>query len=115
VPLITQSDAGTENYGVANAQTMFRQRLDPTLTGTLQHRWMRKKQNIKAEANWSVFRRDFTPGFENLFDRGVNQGWYDADNSLEKYVAIHLSSTLWTYIMIASFLDGSLSLGFSMR
>jgi hypothetical protein len=65
---------------------MIRQRLDPTLVGTLQHRWMVKKMNIKSEGNWSVFRRDFTPGFESMFDKGVNNGWYNVNNALEKYV-----------------------------
>jgi hypothetical protein len=27
---------------------------------------------------------DFAPGFENLFDEGVNNGLYDASNPLEK-------------------------------
>jgi len=65
-------------------QTLFL--LDPTLVGTLQHRWMRNKTNIKSEANWSVFRRDFTPGFESVLDLGVNNGWYDVNHALEKYV-----------------------------
>jgi hypothetical protein len=65
---------------------MIRQRLDPTLVGTLQHRWMVKKMNIKSEANWSVFRRDFTPGFKSMFEKGVNSGWYDVNKALEKYV-----------------------------
>jgi len=84
VPLITQSDPGTENYGVANAHMMICHRLDSSLSDTLQHRWMRDKQNIKSEINWSIFRRDFTPGFEDLFDHGVNSGWYDVSNALEK-------------------------------
>jgi hypothetical protein len=44
---------------------------------------MRDKTNIKSEANWSVFRRDFTPGFETLFDHGVNHGYYNKDDALE--------------------------------
>lgn len=43
IPLITQSDPGSENYGIANCQTVTRQRLDPSLQGSLQHRWMNKK------------------------------------------------------------------------
>jgi hypothetical protein len=84
VPLVTQSNPGSENYGVANAHTMIRHRLDPSLSDTLQHRWMRKKQNIKPEINWSIFRRDFAPGFEDLLDHGVNMGWYDIGNPTEK-------------------------------
>jgi hypothetical protein len=53
------------------------------LAGTLQHRWKRKKNNVKYEANWSVFRREFAPGFD-LFESGVDQGWYSVDKPLEK-------------------------------
>ncbi|KAL0949185.1 hypothetical protein HGRIS_009263 [Hohenbuehelia grisea] len=68
IPVTTQSDPGTENYGVANVQTLARHELDPTLADTLQHRWMSKAKNVKSEANWSVLRRDFTIGFELLFE-----------------------------------------------
>ena len=84
--LITQSDAGTENFGTANCHTTARHRLDPSLADTLQHRWMRNKTNIKNESNWSVLRRDFTPGFENVLDDGVNRGLYNVDDPLERYV-----------------------------
>ncbi|KAJ6573341.1 hypothetical protein B0H10DRAFT_1964050 [Mycena sp. CBHHK59/15] len=42
IPLITQSDLGSENNGIANCHTVTRQRLDPSLNGTLQHRWTSK-------------------------------------------------------------------------
>ena len=74
IPLTTQSDPRSENYGVANIQTSARHKLDPSLAGTLQHRWKRNKMNVKSEANWSVFRRDFAPGYEDLFEAGVNAG-----------------------------------------
>jgi hypothetical protein len=45
---------------------------------------MRKKKNIKSEANWSIFRRDFTPGFEDILDHGVNSGWYNVEDPLEQ-------------------------------
>lgn len=86
VPLLTQSDPGTENYGVANAQTVARQRLDQSLNGTLQHTFKHRKTNVKSEANWSVFRRDFAPGYERLFQSGVNLGIYDIDDPLQAYV-----------------------------
>ncbi|KAF7974335.1 hypothetical protein HWV62_12390 [Athelia sp. TMB] len=82
VPLITQSDPGSENYGVANAQTTIRHRLDPSLQTTIQHRWMRKHQNILSEIKWSILRRDWSPGFEDVFDKGVNENWYDANDFL---------------------------------
>ncbi|KAF6740840.1 hypothetical protein DFP72DRAFT_1087068 [Ephemerocybe angulata] len=39
VPLLTQSDPGTENTRVANAQSFLRQFLDPSLAGLIQHVW----------------------------------------------------------------------------
>ena len=83
LPLLTQSDPGTENYGVANAQTVGRQRLDQTLIGTLQHIFKHRKTNVKSEGNWSVFRRNWTPGFENLFQEGVTKGLYDVHNTVQ--------------------------------
>jgi hypothetical protein len=84
VPIITQSDPGTENYGVANTHTTIRHRLDPNLVGTLQHRFADGHNNILSEIKWSVFRRDFSPGFEDILELGVNNGWYDANDNLEK-------------------------------
>lgn len=81
---MTQSDPGTENFGIANVQTMLRQWHDPTLHGTLQHRWMCEKKNVKPEITWSQLRRWFTPGFENILNDGVISGWYDADNTFQK-------------------------------
>jgi hypothetical protein len=90
MPLITQSDLGTENFGIANAQTLLRQRYDPDLRGTLQHRWMHSKKNVMPEITWSQLRRRFTPGFETLLDHGVNEGWYDVGNTLQKCVSFIL-------------------------
>ncbi|KIK91877.1 hypothetical protein PAXRUDRAFT_55494, partial [Paxillus rubicundulus Ve08.2h10] len=55
IPLVTQSDPGTENFGIANAQTMLRQMHDPTLaaSGFVQHRWMCTKKNVMPEIAWS--------------------------------------------------------------
>ncbi|OAX32928.1 hypothetical protein K503DRAFT_860077 [Rhizopogon vinicolor AM-OR11-026] len=86
VPLITQNNPGFENFAVANAQTMIRHRLDRALDGTLQHRWMRKHRNIKPEIMWSVFRRDFAPGFETILEEGITTGIYDVHNTLQNYV-----------------------------
>ena len=33
---------------------------------------------------WSIFRRDFSPGFEDVLEHGVNSGWYDVNNVTEK-------------------------------
>ncbi|KAF9536051.1 hypothetical protein CPC08DRAFT_652289, partial [Agrocybe pediades] len=62
IPLITQSDPGSENYRIANAHTTLRHELDRSLVGTIQHRWMRHKKNVKPEITWSQLRRNFTPG-----------------------------------------------------
>ncbi|KAG2131698.1 uncharacterized protein EDB93DRAFT_1255389 [Suillus bovinus] len=81
--MVTQSDPGTENYGIANAHTMLCQMYDPALQGTLQHRWMQTKKNVKPEITWSQLRHRFTPGFETLLDEGVENSWYDSDNTLQ--------------------------------
>lgn len=85
VPLVTQSDRGRENNGIANMHTTLRHRLDPSLCDTLQHRWCIDKSNIKAEALWSQLRRYFTPGFESTLDYGLINGLYDPNDPLEKY------------------------------
>ncbi|KAG1798669.1 uncharacterized protein HD556DRAFT_1440373 [Suillus plorans] len=54
MPLVTQSDLGTENFGIANGHTLLRQWHDPALQGTLQHRWMRTKKNVMPEITWSL-------------------------------------------------------------
>ncbi|KAG2359356.1 hypothetical protein BDR07DRAFT_1292544 [Suillus spraguei] len=92
MPLITQSDLGTENYGIANAQTLLCQCYDPTLQGTLQHRWMHTKKNMMLEITWSQLQRRFTPGFETLLDEGVIEGWYDTGNTL------HMMVFHWVFI-----------------
>ncbi|KAJ7771896.1 hypothetical protein B0H14DRAFT_3096030 [Mycena olivaceomarginata] len=66
-PLVSQSDPGTENYGLANGHTLLRHLHDPSLEGTLQHRWMVKKKN-------------------DILDVGVNNGWYNPDILLEVLV-----------------------------
>jgi hypothetical protein len=107
IPLTTQSDPGSKNYGVANIQTHARHELDPSLAGTLQHCWKRNKMNVKSEANWSVFRRDFAPGYEDLFESGVNAGYYNVDDVLEKWVSYHEKdyshflkkiSSVWSFV-----------------
>ncbi|CAK5263848.1 unnamed protein product [Mycena citricolor] len=86
IPLVTQSDPGSENVGIANGHTQLRHYQDPSLIGTSQHRWMRKKKNIMPEITWSQMRRRFTPGFEDILDVGVNEGWYNPGVLLEALV-----------------------------
>ena len=86
IPLITQSDPGTENVNVAYVQTALRHQMEPSLDGSFQHRWFRKHGNIKPEIHWSVFRRDWAVGFQALLERGVDEGYYDVGDPLEWYV-----------------------------
>ncbi|KAF8982856.1 hypothetical protein BDQ17DRAFT_1394015 [Cyathus striatus] len=86
MPLVTQSDPGSENFGIANGHTFLQHWHDPSLKGTLQHHWMREKKNIKPEITWSQLQCRFTPGFENILDHGINEDWYHPDNTLEVLV-----------------------------
>lgn len=87
MPMVTQSDPGLENFGIANAHTTLRQWHDPALQGALQHRWMRNKKNIMPKITWSQMRHWFTPGFKSLLDHRVMSGWYDSNNTLQMYVS----------------------------
>lgn len=91
MPLLTQSDPGTENNGVANATTMLRHWLDPQLpTDSIQHKWKRKHSNIKPEIEWSQLRRRFSPGFEAILEAG--EDIYDMLNYL------HVLVFRWVFI-----------------
>jgi hypothetical protein len=50
---------------------MLCQMPDPSLTGFVQHHWMRLKKNVMPEIAWSQLRRQFTPGFEAILQQGV--------------------------------------------
>ena len=63
--------------------------MEPALEGTIQHRWFRKHGNIKPEIHWSVFRRTWSPGFQALLDKGVDDGLYDIGDPLEWYVCLN--------------------------
>ncbi|PPQ91133.1 hypothetical protein CVT25_013281, partial [Psilocybe cyanescens] len=84
MPLVSQSDPGSENYGIVNAQTVLRHWHDSSLVGTIQHRWMRHKKNVMLEIAWSQLRRRFTPGFEDILQCGVTNDWYDIGNPLDQ-------------------------------
>ncbi|KZV79977.1 hypothetical protein EXIGLDRAFT_578677, partial [Exidia glandulosa HHB12029] len=86
VCLVTQSDQGGENYGIAKPHTTIRQHLDPSLAGTIQHRWTIKGGNIKPEIKWSGFRRSFSPGFEDLLEAAVQDGIYIPEDKLHMFV-----------------------------
>lgn len=93
MPLITQTDKGSENFGIANSQTALRHWHDPTLEGTVQHRWTDKPNNVKPEILWSQLRRRFSPGFENLFEQGQLNGWYDPNDPLHAFVPFFVNFT----------------------
>lgn len=82
--MLTQSDRGSENYGIANAQTFIRQKLDANLTNTLQHRFLTGHINVKPEIFWGQLRRRWTPGFEDLLDYGLLNGLYDPQDGAQK-------------------------------
>ncbi|KAJ6486345.1 hypothetical protein DFH09DRAFT_948853 [Mycena vulgaris] len=89
IPLITQSDPGSENYGTANFHMVTRQRLDPTLDGTLQHKWMKEHgSNVKPEIIWSLLRHQWTPGFETILDVGLD-AWVKRFNSSQRRADKH--------------------------
>ena len=97
--MLTQSDHGTENYHIAYAQTSIRQELDPALTGTLQHKWMRGHTNIKPERAWGRLRDMWSKGFEDMFDEGIQNQWYNPSNTLDRYAAVSiLVQALFPYI-----------------
>ncbi|KZS86338.1 hypothetical protein SISNIDRAFT_421048, partial [Sistotremastrum niveocremeum HHB9708] len=85
MPCLTQSDRGSENHGIANAQTELRHLLEPELGRTLQHRWRGKNRNIKPEVFWSILRRGWAPGFENVLQMGLSAGFYDPTRAWERY------------------------------
>ncbi|PSS02527.1 hypothetical protein PHLCEN_2v4020 [Hermanssonia centrifuga] len=105
MPLLTQSDPDTENNGIANAQMLLCHQHDPSLSDSLQHKFKGNKGNIKPEIAWRLLRQTFTPGFEDLLEFGVSEGWYDPDNTLERLV-FHYTFIPW----LQSELDGYIAL-----
>ncbi|KZT31989.1 hypothetical protein SISSUDRAFT_1067287 [Sistotremastrum suecicum HHB10207 ss-3] len=77
MPLFTQSDRGTENNGIANAQNLLRHQLMPGLGESLQHRWRGKNRNIKPEILWRILRRGWSKGFETILEQGFTRELYD--------------------------------------
>ncbi|KAH7919680.1 hypothetical protein BV22DRAFT_1050884 [Leucogyrophana mollusca] len=76
LPLVTQSDPGSENYSVANCQ--------PLCTIDLTHPSL-------ILFNIGGCTTKFTPGFEDILDKGLNNGLYDPDDPLEKLVFLWLA------------------------
>ncbi|KAG9077162.1 hypothetical protein FS749_010976, partial [Ceratobasidium sp. UAMH 11750] len=83
MPLTTCSDPGSENFGIANAQSTLRQMQDPSLRGTMQHKWQRKHSNIKPEIWWSQFRKRYAPELKALMQVGLDNEWYNPHITIE--------------------------------
>ncbi|KAF8990788.1 hypothetical protein BDQ17DRAFT_1393070 [Cyathus striatus] len=81
MPLVTQSDPGSENFGLTNGHTFLCHYHDPALQGTLQHCWMHSKKNL---------RQRFTPGFEDILERGINEDFYHPDHTIEAFVISYI-------------------------
>ncbi|THU77151.1 hypothetical protein K435DRAFT_824408 [Dendrothele bispora CBS 962.96] len=90
IPLVTQSDPGPENFCIAKGHSFIQQSLDSQLQGTLQHRYMKEKNNLPPEIAWSGLRRDCVPGLEDILANPHVD--YSCDNPLQynvfKWVAI---------------------------
>ncbi|KAF8574687.1 hypothetical protein K439DRAFT_1624140 [Ramaria rubella] len=86
IPLLSQSDPGPENYGVANSHTGICHYYDLSLVGTSQHKWKRKHQNVKPEIEWAMLRHRWTPGFEDKLDHTLNHNIYNPDDELKVLV-----------------------------
>jgi hypothetical protein len=84
MPLVTQSDPGTENFGIANGHTMLHQWYDPSLQGVHNTASLDANQE-QCHARDRVV-ATVTSCFESLLDHRVEQDWYDSDNTLQVYV-----------------------------
>ncbi|KAG0702890.1 hypothetical protein DFH29DRAFT_874866 [Suillus ampliporus] len=86
MPLVTQSDPGTENNGIANGHMMLCHLQDPALAHTLQHKFKGWHCNIKPEIFWSQLCRCWVPGFEDVLEFGFTSGIYNPEDALERLV-----------------------------
>ncbi|KAL4078652.1 hypothetical protein V8B97DRAFT_2021040 [Scleroderma yunnanense] len=94
-PMVTQSNPSTENIGIVNVQTLLWQMHNQMLEGF---------KNIMPEIAWSQLRQQFTPGFKVLFETGVDEGWYNPDNTLQLMV-FHWVFIPWLQVELNSYQD----------
>ena len=87
-----------------NAHTVIRHRLDPSLANTLQHRFASGHNNILSEIKWSVFHCDFSPGFKDVLEHGIQRGWYDVNDTLENWVISYPHSGILRFSCCCSLL-----------
>ncbi|KAN0139571.1 hypothetical protein V8E53_002600 [Lactarius tabidus] len=73
IPLVTQSDLGTENVNVTYAQTVLCHQMEPSLDGSIQHQWFCKHRNIKPEIHCLLFCFIFIPFIQQEVDVWVHQ------------------------------------------
>ncbi|EGO27331.1 hypothetical protein SERLADRAFT_435108 [Serpula lacrymans var. lacrymans S7.9] len=104
MPLLTQSDPGSENNGIANGQTLLRHLHDPALARTLQHTFKGSHRNIKPEIFWSQLRRRWAPGFEHLLNIGLDEGFYNPDDPLQR-LCFHFIFIPWLQSELDLFTD----------
>ena len=100
VPRVTQSGKGRENSNAAHAHTHIRRTLDPQLSDTIQHQWTHGDSNIGPGQMWWRFRKTWSPGFEDLLEKGITNQWYNADDIADRYVPMsysHMLSELMRY------------------
>ena len=77
--LVTQSDPGPENFCIAKGHSFIWQSLVPLLEGTLQHWYMKDKNNLPPEILWSNLQQNFSPGLEDLLSNpDINYDWHNA-------------------------------------
>ena len=50
----------------------------------MQYRFAPGHKNVLSEIRWSVFQRDFALGFEDELQKGVDHGWYNINETLDK-------------------------------
>jgi hypothetical protein len=78
---------------VAYAQTHIHHALDPSLSGSIQHKWKHGHSNVKPEQMWWRFRRTWVPGYEALLEKGIEQSWFDSVNIADRYTCYHQFTT----------------------
>jgi hypothetical protein len=84
MPLVTQSNPGSENNGIANGHTLLRHLQDPALAWTLQQKFKGQHYNIKPKIFWSQLQWCWTPGLQDILDYGVSECIYNPDDALER-------------------------------
>lgn len=83
MPMLTQSDPGTENFGIANVQSTLCQMLDSSLSGTMQHIRLRKHGNIKPEVFWAGYQKQLATGLEPFISIRLEEGFFNPDTHIE--------------------------------